>query len=368
VNTEGLFESVPNFSEGRRPEVVSAIAGAAASGAHVLDVDSDPDHHRSVISIAASRPRLVDGLLAAVAEAVEQIDLRVHQGIHPRVGAADVVPIVPLGQSTLADARDLALEVGKRIWSDLHVPVYWYGEQRSLADIRAGRAEPDLGGPNLHPTAGAVCVGARMLLVAFNVLLPDMDVAAARALAKALRESSGGMRGVQAMVFLLPRGRVQLSMNLFRVDETPPDAVLDELERRGVRVDEPQVVGLCPAIAAGEVAAGRVLEARLAAAAARAGAVKCRERGDPEGLALARRLEGEAEKLAVIGIGQQELLAGAERAAALAAVLRAAKVLDAELEAMLGVSSRGLRAAISGSTEMEYAARVRALDARLEPG
>jgi hypothetical protein len=207
-----------------------------------------------------------------------------------------------------------------------------------------------------------------MLLVAFNVLLPDMDVAAARALAKALRESSGGMRGVQAMVFLLPGGRVQLSMNLFRVDETPPDAVLGELERRGVRVEEPQVVGLCPAFAAGDVAAGRVLEARLAAAAARAGAVKCRERGDPEGLALSRRLEGEAEKLAVIGIGQQELLAGAERAAALAAVLRAAKVLDAELEAMLGVSSRGLRAAISGSTEMEYAARVRALDARLEPG
>jgi glutamate formiminotransferase len=365
VNTEGLFESVPNFSEGRRPEVISAIADAAASRAHLLDTDSDPDHNRAVVSIAASRPRLLDGLVAAVGAAVERIDLRTHEGVHPRVGAADVVPIVPLGQSTLADARELAREVGMRIWSDLHVPVYWYGEQRSLADIRAGRARPDLGGPNLHPTAGAVCVGARQTLVAFNVLLPDLDVAEARALARSLRESTGGMRGVQALVFHLPGDRVQLSMNLFRVDETPPDAVLAELSRHGVRLGEPQLVGLCPAIAAGEVGSGRVLEARLAAAAARAGALKCRERGDPEGVALARKLEGEAAKLAALGSVQPDLLAGAERAAALAAVLRAAMVLDGELEAMLGVAARGLRAAISGSTEMEYAARVRALDSRL---
>jgi glutamate formiminotransferase len=368
VNTEGLFESVPNFAEGKRTEVISAIADGAASGAHVLDVDPDADHHRVVVSIAASRPRLVEGLLAAVSAAVERIDLRTHEGVHPRVGAADVVPIVPLGQSTLTDARELALEVGKRIWSDLHVPVYWYGEQRSLADIRAGRARPDLGGPDLHPTAGAVCVGARPMLVAFNVLLPEMDVAEARALARTLRESESGLRGVQALVFLLPGGPVQLSMNLFRLAETTPDMVLAELARRGIRLDKPQLVGLCPAIAAGEVASGRLLEARLAAAAARAGAVKCRERGDAEGAALARRLESEAKTLAVLGVSQAELLAGAERAAALAAVLRAAKVLDGELEAMLGVASRGLRAAISGSTEMEYAARVRALDARLAPG
>jgi glutamate formiminotransferase len=368
VNTKGLFESVPNFSEGRRPKVISAIADAAATGAHLLDVDSDPDHNRAVISVAASRPRLLDGLLAAVGAAIEGIDLRSHEGVHPRVGAADVVPIVPLGQSTLADARELAREVGMRIWSELHVPVYWYGEQRSLADIRAGRAEPDLGGPKLHPTAGAVCVGARLRLVAFNVLLPEMDVAQARALARSLRESEGGMRGVQAMVFVLPRGRVQLSMNLFRVEETPPDAVLAELARRGVMLGEPQLVGLCPAIAAGEVARGRVLEARLAASAARAGAQKCRERGDAEGVALAGRLEIEAEKLAELGVDQGALLAGAERAAALAAVLRAAKVMDGELEAMLGSASVGLRAAISDSTAMEHAARVRALDARLEPG
>src|ERR1700682_2471049 len=365
MNTEGLFESVPNFSEGRRPEVIAAIADAAASRAHLLDTDADADHNRAVVWIAAARPRLLDGLVAAVGAGVERIDLRTHEGVHPRVGAADVVPIVPLGQSTLADARELAREVGMRIWSDLHVPVYWYGEQRSLADIRAGRARPDLGGPNLHPTAGAVCVGARQTLVAFNVLLPDLDVALARAVARSLRESTGGMRGVQALVFHLPGDRVQLSMNLFRVDETPPDAVLAELSRQGVRLGEPQLVGLCPATAAGEVGSGRVLEARLAAAAARAGALKCRERGDAEGVALARKLESEAAKLAALGSVQPDLLAGAERAAALAAVLRAAKVLDGELEAMLGVAARGLRGAIKGSTEMEYAARVRALDARL---
>jgi glutamate formiminotransferase len=365
VNTEGLFESVPNFSEGRRPEVLSAIAGAAGLKAHVLDVDPDPDHNRVVISVAASRPRLLDGLVAAVAAAVEQTDVRGHHGVHPRVGAADVVPIVPLGPSTLADARELAREVGMKIWSELGVPVYWYGEQRSLADIRAGRAQPDLGGPDLHPTAGAVCVGARLTLVAFNVVLQDMDVVQARALARSLRESERGMRGVQALVFQLPGDRVQLSMNLFRVDETGPDAVIAELLRRGVKFGDRQLVGLCPAIAAGEVAAGRVLEGRLAAAAARAGAAKCQELGTEEAVALARRLEKEAEKLAALGVDQLDLLAAAESAAALVPVLRVAKVLDGELEAMLGAAARGLRAAISPATQSAFSARIHALEARL---
>jgi glutamate formiminotransferase len=365
VNTEGLFESVPNFSEGRRPEVISALAGAAASSAHVLDVDPDPDHNRVVVSVAASRPRLLEGLVAAGGAAVEHIDMGNHGGVHPRVGAADVVPIVPLGLSTLADARELAREVGMKIWSELGVPVYWYGEQRSLADIRAGRARPDLGGPDLHPTAGAVCVGARLNLVAFNVVLAELDVTAARALARSLRESERGMRGVQALVFQLPGERVQLSMNLFRVDETGPDAVVAELARRGVKLVEQQLVALCPAIAVGEVGAGRVLEGRLAAAAARAGALKCRERGTEEGVALARRLEREAEKLAALGVDQVSLLGAAESAAALVPVLRAAKVFDGELEAMLGAAARGLRAAISQSTQEAYSARIHALEARL---
>jgi glutamate formiminotransferase / 5-formyltetrahydrofolate cyclo-ligase len=364
VNSEGLFESVPNFSEGRRHEVIAAIA-AAAGRSHVLDVDHDPDHHRVVISMAAQRARLLESVLAAVGAAIEHIDVRTHTGVHPRVGAADVVPFVPLGQSTLEDARELAHEAGERIWSELKVPVYFYGEHRRLADIRAGRVRPDLGGPELHPTAGAVSVGARLSLVAFNVLLPETDVDAARALARSLRESRSGMRGVQALVFELPGGRVQLSMNLFRVDETPPAVVVAELARRGVAVGEQQVVGLCPAIAASEVAAGRLLEGRLAAGAARAGARRCRELGGPELVALAVRLEREAEGLAGLAVAQEELLAGAERAAALVPVLRVAEALDSELEAMLGAAARGLRAAISPSTQAAYPARLNALDARL---
>jgi glutamate formiminotransferase len=364
LKQQGLFESVPNFSEGRRRDVIAAIAGAH-TGTHVLDVDPDRDHHRVVISMAAQRSTLIDGVMAAVGAAVEHIDMRAHTGVHPRVGAADVVPFVPLGQSTLADARELAREAGERIWSELKVPVYFYGENRSLADIRAGRAQPDLGGPSLHPTAGAVSVGARLALVAFNVLLPDADLASARALARSLRESEAGMRGVQALVFQLPGGRIQLSMNLFRVDQTSPAALVDELARRGIRVGEQELVGLCPAIAANEVAAGRLLEGRLAAAAARAGAAKCRASGDEEHVALAGRLEREAEGLAALGVDQQDLLAGAERVAALTPVLRVANVLDEELESMLGAAAVGLRAAINPATQSAYAARMAALDMRL---
>jgi glutamate formiminotransferase len=364
VEGDGLFESVPNFSEGRREDVIAAIAGAG--GAHVLDVDADPDHHRAVISLAAQRNRLVDGLLAAVGAAVERIDVRAHSGVHPRVGAADVVPIVPLGRSTLDSAREVAREVGERIWSELRVPVYWYGEHRSLADIRAGRASLDLGGPDLHPTAGAVSVGARLTLVAFNVLLPGMSVVEARTLARSLREARSGMRGVQALVFELPGGRVQLSMNLFRVDETPPAAVVAELERRGVDVGTQQVVGLSPAIAAGDVGGGRLLEGRLASAAARAGALRLKELGDDESLALALRLNRESHALAALEAAQGDLLVGAERAAALTPVLRVAGVLDAELEAMLDAAARGLRAALSAGTVEAYSARIAALDRRLD--
>jgi glutamate formiminotransferase / 5-formyltetrahydrofolate cyclo-ligase len=364
VERDGLYESVPNFSEGRREDVIAAIA--EAGGAHVLDVDADRDHHRVVISLAAERNRLVDGLLGAVGAAVERIDVREHSGVHPRVGAADVVPIVPLGRSTLDSARDVAREVGERIWSELRVPVYWYGEHRSLADIRAGRASLDLGGPDLHPTAGAVSVGARLTLVAFNVLLPGMPAVEARALASSLRESRSGMRGVQALVFELPGGRVQLSMNLFRIFETPPAAVVAELKRRGIAVGEQQVVGLSPAIAAGEVGGGRLLEGRLASSAARAGALRLKVRGDEESLALAGRLDRETGALAALGAGQADLLVGAERAAALTPVLRVAGVLDGELEAMLDAAARGLRAAVSAETADAYSARIAALDRRLD--
>jgi glutamate formiminotransferase / 5-formyltetrahydrofolate cyclo-ligase len=369
--SESLFESVPNFSEGRDRATVDAIAGAARP-ARVLDVDSDVDHNRTVVSLAGFAGGLVEGVMASVAAAVSLIDVRSHRGVHPRVGAADVVPIVPLDATPLSVCREVARSLGTRIWEELHVPVYLYGERQSLADIRAGRGRLDIGGPDLHPTAGAVCVGARPKLVAFNVILGDMDVAAARTIARSLRESGGGMRGVHALVFELPGGRVQLSMNLFRLDETAPAAVIAELVSRGVVIESQHVVGLCPAVVANAAAAGRLLEARLAAAAARAGADRCLERGQlgqsDEHVALAARLRAESLDVATLGVDQSSLLAGAERAAALVPVLRAARVLDGELEGMLRVAAAGLRAAVTPETASTHGARVAALDLRLGAG
>lgn len=365
---DNLFESVPNFSEGRNRDVIDAIA-AAARPAHLLDSDGDPDHHRVVVTLAANRRNLVEGLMASVRVAIDRIDIRGHQGVHPRVGAADVIPIVPLGSTPLALCHELSRELGERIWAELRVPVYFYGhgESRTLADVRAGRARPDLGGPELHPTAGGVCVGARHKLVAFNVILLGLDVDAARQLARNLRESGGGVRGVQALVFELSGRRVQLSMNLFRVDETPPAAVIAELRRRGVTIGDQELVGLCPAAVANEAGIGKLLEARLAAAVARAGAARCSDRGGAEHRALANRLQREAESLATLGISQEELLAGAERAAALVPVLEAAHVLDGEMQAMLEVAAQDLRSAIRAETVKRYAARIYALERRLTP-
>ena len=361
-----LFESVPNFSEGKDRAVIDSIA-SAAQAAHVLDVDPDPDHHRVVVSLLAMRERLVEALLGAVAAAAEGIDLRMHAGVHPRVGAADVVPIVPMGATTIDACRDVGHEVGRRIWTELHIPVffYGYGEEWSLADIRAGRAQPDLGGPDLHPTAGAVCVGARMSLVAFNVLLPNTTIGEARRVARSLRESAGGLRGVQALVFELPVGRLQLSMNLFRVDEFPPEAVIEELRRRGVHVGDQQVVGLCPAVAAGKAASGRILEARIGGAVAREGARRARQSGGDELAALGQRLASEGESMAALGSAQEELLAGAERCAALPPVLQAAGLLDGELQSMAYLAARGLREAVSEPTRSKYSERLAALERRL---
>jgi glutamate formiminotransferase len=366
MDSHRVFESVPNFSEGRRPNVIAQIAGAA-SRAHVLDVDADADHNRVVISLAGLRADLLDALFSSAQAAVEKIDLRDHRGVHPRVGAADVIPIIPLGSTSSDAARELARELGDRIWNELRVPVFFYGhgETRTLADVRAGRVRPDLGGPELHESAGAVCVGARHLLLAFNVLLADVDLKAARALARSLRESAGGLKGVQALAFGLPRGQVQLSMNLFRLEETPPSVVIDELARRGVAIRSQHVIGLCPARVASAAASGRLLEARLAAAAARRGAELCAAARDDEHTRLAARLEREADQLARLGVDQDELLAGAERSAALGPVFKAAGVLGHELESLLDIAARGLRSAIDHETETRYPARIEALDRRL---
>jgi glutamate formiminotransferase len=361
-----LFESVPNFSEGRSREVIDAIA-ARAREAFVLDVDPDPDHNRLVLSIAGVRARLVASLMGAIREAVERIDLHEHHGVHPRVGAADVVPIIPLSGTNLDTCREVTREVGERVWAELGVPVYFYGhgEGKTLADIRAGRAKPDVGGPDVHPAAGAVCVGARPALVAFNVILYGYDLVAARALARAIRESGDGLRGVQALAFQLPGDRVQLSMNLFRVDETAPSDVIAELERRGVAMGAEQVVGLCPAAAAGPAADGRLLEGRLAGAAAAVGAVIAAERGGEELTALAARMRREAEQMAALATDQDAILGGAERAAALVRVLHAAHIVDGELDAMLDAATRGLRRAVTPATQSIYRARVEALDSSL---
>ncbi len=361
-----LFESVPNFSEGRRLDVVAALSQAARR-AHFLDDDADPDHNRLVISMAGGRRLLAEGLLATVGEAVERIDLREHSGVHPRVGAADVIPIIPLADTTLEASHDLAHEVAERIWAELKVPAFFYGhgEKRRLADIRAGRARPDVGGPALHPTAGAVSIGARAPLVAFNVILYDYDLVAARALARSIRESESGVRGVQALAFQLSENRVQLSMNLFRLDETTPTQLMAELERRGVAAGAQQVVGLCPALAANQAASHRILEGRLAARGALMGVDLAEKAEDEEHRALGIRLSQAAGSLLYLDVDQDAFLAAAEKAAALIPVMRAGGVLEGESETFLRTAARGLRAAITPATEAIYRARLDALDARL---
>jgi hypothetical protein len=203
-------------------------------------------------------------------------------------------------------------------------------------------------------------------LLAFNVLLPDLSQHAARVLAGSLREANGGLRGVQALSFKLPRGVMQLSMNLFRLEESPPSMVIAELKRRGVAVGAQQVIGLCPAAVANEAAAGRLLEGRLAAAAARRGAELSAAQGDDEHTKLAARLEQVAAKLAGSGIEQDEILASAERAAALIGVLGAGGVRSHELKTMLEIAARGLRSALLPTTLSRHTARLNALDGKLE--
>ena len=367
-----LLESVPNFSEGRDPVVIERLAAAASgAGAHVLDRSFDADHHRVVLTLAGTS--LLDGVFATVAAAVQTIDLRTHAGVHPRRGAADVVPIVPIGTESLAEAALLARELGERIWSELRVPVHFYGAAgaSTLAQIRSLNPPPPDLGDHPHPSAGVVSVGAREPLVAYNLLLAGVSAAEASAVAGRLRESAGGVRGVQALVFAVAGG-TQLSMNLHRLRETGPAAAREEARRRlptsGSIVAE-EIVGLCPAWAAEGCAAadGLLLEARLAAAAASAAAALCAsraglERGE-EMLALAARLEAEADSLARVGFA--DALGGGERAAALRPVLRAAGVVSEELDALLLAAAVGFREALGAEVVVLFPERVAALDRRL---
>jgi glutamate formiminotransferase/glutamate formiminotransferase/formiminotetrahydrofolate cyclodeaminase len=304
----------------------------------------------------------LDPLAAAVfrrvALAVERIDLRVHSGVHPRVGAADVVPLVPLGDASMAEAVGAAHRLGERVWRELRVPVFFYAEAaagRRLADIRAGRVTPDLGDV-LHPTAGAVCVGARGPLVAYNVVFAGLPLPAGRRVAAGMRE----LPGVQTLAFALPGGRTQVSMNLTRPAETGvPAAYARACELAGAH-GVPELVGLCPAAAAGPGCDGGLLEARIAGLVGRRGAAAARG-------ALALRLADEARTLCAIPAGQEAVLDGAERAAGLRRLLRAAGLATPDLEALLAVAVRGLRDAVAPATRARFAGRVAALDRWLSP-
>src|SRR5918912_1140465 len=266
-----LVECVPNFSEGRRPEVVRAIrdAIAAVDGVIVLDVSSDESHNRSVITFVAPVERAVEAAFAGIREARDRIDLTTHTGEHPRMGAADVVPFVPLEGSTMEDCVALARELGERVGRELEIPVFLYEraatrpDRENLADVRRGEFEglreeigrnpnraPDYGPPRIHPTFGAVAIGARPFLVAYNVYLgPASNVEVARAVAKAVRGSSGGLRYVKALGLEVD-GQAQVSMNLVDIERTPLfrafDAVKMEAQSHGVAPTWSEIVGLVP--------------------------------------------------------------------------------------------------------------------------
>ncbi len=288
------LESVPNVSEGRDLDVVEAVAAAFAScGARLLDVHSDADHHRSVFTVVGDDRALEDSLLAGVAEARARVDLREHVGVHPRVGAADVVPVVPLDPADMPRAVATAAAVARRVGEELELPVFLYGENgsgRRPAFFRRGGPEelqrridrgevvPDHGPSRLDPAAGAVLVGARKPLVAYNVLLETSDVEIARSVAVAVRESSGGLPGVQALGLELAQGgQVQVSINVVDLEATPLHVVAEHLRAeattRGVSVGDAELVGLLPvdaviagsraALGLGRLARDRILELRL---------------------------------------------------------------------------------------------------------
>ena len=262
-----IIEAVPNFSEGRRADVIDELAAAVErSGARLLDRTSDADHNRTVFTVAGPPEPVLQGLFNAVEAAVARIDLRRHRGVHPRLGAADVVPLVPIRNSTLADCARLALQLGRRIGIELDLPVYLYGEaatrreRRNLADVRRGEYEalvrdirdprraPDFGPAKVGP-AGAVVVGARPLLIAFNVFLRTADVAVARTIARQIRERDGGLPAVRALGLLVD-GRAQVSMNLVDYQATSPhtavEAVRRQAARNGVEIDRSELIGLIP--------------------------------------------------------------------------------------------------------------------------
>jgi glutamate formiminotransferase / 5-formyltetrahydrofolate cyclo-ligase len=294
-----LVESVPNFSEGRRSDVVDRLATAVTgtAGVHLLDRTSDASHNRTVLTMAGEAEPVTAALEAAIAVAVEAIDMEVQRGEHPRIGAVDVVPFVPLGETTLDDCVGIARAFAARVADRFAIPVYLYGraatrpDRTRLADVRRGQYEglrdaigsdpdrrPDFGPARTHPRAGAVAVGARPFLIAYNINLASTDLELAKRIARIVRQSSGGLPAVQASGFRLDDPDcAQVSMNLLDTNLTPLwrvwEAVGAEADAAGIELAESELIGLAPLAAFIAVAdhvgapADAPIEERLAAAA-----------------------------------------------------------------------------------------------------
>src|SRR5216684_4064707 len=338
-----LIECVPNFSEGRDPARVDALVAAmsAVEGVYVLDREMDADHNRSVITLAGEPEAVAEAALRGVGKAAELIDLTRHTGAHPRLGATDVVPFIPIEGVTIEDCVVLAKKVGREIWERYRIPVYFYEaaalrpERTNLENIRRGQFEglrqevlanpdraPDVGEPRLHPTAGATVVGARKFLIAYNINLNTPDIGTANKIAKTIRFSSGGLRYAKAMgVDLKARGLAQVSINLTDFEQTPIHRVFEmvkrEAERYGCAIVGSEIVGLVPKKALEMTAdfylqlenfsPAQVLENRLAAALS--GAVSD---GPGKLAALAQPfLDAVAQPTATPGGGSVAALAGA---------------------------------------------------------
>ena len=296
-----LIQCIPNFSEGRRQSVIDQIvqAIAAVDGITLLDVKPDPDHNRTVVTFVGAPSAVEEAAFRGAAKATELIDMEQHSGEHPRMGATDVVPFVPLAGATMEDCQAIALSVGERIGRELSIPVYLYErsartpERRNLTDVRRGEYEgikseiatnpartPDFGPSRMHPSAGATAVGARPPLVAFNVNLHSSDVKIAKAIAKAVREATGGLPAVKAMgMMLTATNQAQVSMNMVDFNVTGLHTVFEtikqEAAKHNVRVANSEIIGLLPAQAIIDTAAhyleltdfsaAQVLELKLAA-------------------------------------------------------------------------------------------------------
>lgn len=266
-----LVECVPNFSEGRDASVIEAILKAIeASGCKVLDWSMDPSHNRAVVTFVGSPEQVEQGAFNATKTASELIDMEKHHGQHPRIGATDVIPFVPIHDITMDECVDLARRLGKRIGEELSIPVYLYAKAATrpdrvrLPDVRKGEYEglkeaiksdperkPDFGPTELHPKAGATAVGARPPLIAFNVNLNTDDVKVARTIARHIRESSGGLPAVQAKgVMIEELGLAQVTMNLLDYKTTPMHVVMAEIEKeaseKGIEIANSEIIGLVP--------------------------------------------------------------------------------------------------------------------------